>query len=75
MLSRYRPAGAYSLLSRHYMGVSGQRHAPAALYPLARTPGTHWIGGWVDLRPGGLDTEAKKIPLSLPGIETRLSSL
>jgi hypothetical protein len=27
------------------MGVSGQRHAPAALYPGERTPGTHWIGG------------------------------
>jgi hypothetical protein len=26
------------------MGMSGQRHAPAALYPLERTPGTHWAG-------------------------------
>jgi len=40
------------------MGVSGQRHAPAALYPRERTPGTHWIGGWVGLR-AGLDTEAR----------------
>jgi hypothetical protein len=24
-----------------YMGASGQRHAPAALYPWERTPGTH----------------------------------
>jgi hypothetical protein len=29
------------------MGVSGQRHASAALSPGKRTPGTHWIGGWV----------------------------
>jgi hypothetical protein len=40
------------------MGVTGQRHAPAALYPRERTPGTHWIGDWVGLR-AGLDTEAK----------------
>jgi hypothetical protein len=32
---------------RHQMGVSGQRHAPAELYPGERTPGTHWTGGWV----------------------------
>jgi hypothetical protein len=41
------------------MAVSGQRHAPAALYPWERTQGTHWIGGWVGLR-AGLDTEAKR---------------
>jgi hypothetical protein len=34
------------------MGVSGQRHAPAALYPGERTPGTHWIGHWVGPRAG-----------------------
>jgi hypothetical protein len=30
------------------MGVSGQRHAPAALYPRGKDPGTHWIeeAGW-----------------------------
>ena len=27
------------------MGVSGQQHAPAALYPLKR-PVTHFTGGW-----------------------------
>jgi hypothetical protein len=37
------------------MGVSGQRHAPAALNPRGRTPGTHCTGGWVDPR-AGLDT-------------------
>jgi hypothetical protein len=41
------------------MGVSGQRHAPAALLPPGeRTPGTHCTGGWVGLR-AGLDTEAR----------------
>jgi hypothetical protein len=40
------------------MGVSGQRHAPVALYPGERTPGTHCIGGWVG-PIAGLDTEAR----------------
>jgi hypothetical protein len=41
------------------MGVSGQRHAPAALYPREKNPpGTHWIGGWVGLR-AGLDAGAR----------------
>jgi hypothetical protein len=41
---------------RHYMAVSGQRHAPAALCPGERTPGTHCTGGSVGPR-AGLDTE------------------
>jgi hypothetical protein len=40
------------------MGVSGQRHASAALCPGERTPGTHCTGGLVDPR-AGLDTEAR----------------
>jgi hypothetical protein len=28
------------------MGVTGQRHAPAALTP-RKIPNTHYIGGWV----------------------------
>jgi hypothetical protein len=53
------------------MGVSGQRHAPAALCPEERTPGTHCTGGWVGPR-AGLDTEVRgKILLPLPGIELR----
>jgi hypothetical protein len=38
------------------MWVSGQRHAPAALYRRGKTPGTHCTGGWVGPR-AGLDTE------------------
>jgi hypothetical protein len=38
------------------MGVSAQRHTPAALYPV-KYPGTHRTGGSVGLR-AGLDTEA-----------------
>jgi hypothetical protein len=53
------------------MGLSGQRHAPAALYPRGKTHGTHCTGGWVGPR-AGLDTEDRgKIPSPLPGIEHR----
>jgi hypothetical protein len=53
------------------MGASGQRHAPAALCPRERTPGTHCTGGWVGLR-AGLDTEVRgKILCPLPGIKPR----
>jgi hypothetical protein len=43
------------------MGVSGQRHAPAALYPRGKDPppGTHWTGGWEGPR-AGLDTEDRR---------------
>jgi hypothetical protein len=65
-LSRYRHVGSkgerkyssYSLLTRHYMGVSDQRHTPAALSPRERILGTHWLGDWVDLR-ACLDTETR----------------
>jgi hypothetical protein len=44
------------------MEVSGQLHAPAALPPKERAPGTHWIGGWVGPR-AVLDAVVKrKIP-------------
>jgi hypothetical protein len=29
----------------HWMGVSGQRHAPTAIYPCRKDPGTYWTGG------------------------------
>jgi hypothetical protein len=47
---------------QHEMGVSGQRHAPAALCPGERTPGTHCTGGWVGLR-ASLGTEVRGIIL------------
>jgi hypothetical protein len=40
------------------MGVSGQRHASAALWPAERTHGTHCTRGWVGLR-AGLDTDVR----------------
>jgi hypothetical protein len=50
-----RMYSSYSFLTLTLDGVSGQCHAPAALYPQKTTAGTHWIGGWVSLR-AGLDT-------------------
>jgi hypothetical protein len=41
------------------MGVSGQRYAPAGLYPRGKDPGTHWIGVWVDPR-ASLDARVRR---------------
>ena len=41
----------YSSMTAASEGVSGQQHAPAALYPRGR-PGTHCTGGWVGPRAG-----------------------
>jgi hypothetical protein len=38
--------------------------------PGERAPGTHWIGGWVDLRVGQDDLEKLKF-LTPPGLELR----
>ena len=50
-------------------GVSGQQHAPAALYPQER-PDTHFTGDWVGPR-AGLDGRKFLSPLEL---DTRPSS-
>jgi hypothetical protein len=42
------------------MEVSGQLYSPADL-PLKRSPGTHWIGGWVGPRTGLDDHGEEKI--------------
>ena len=47
-------------------GVSGQQHAPAALYPRER-PGTHWTGGWVGPMAG---LDGRKIS-SPPGFDVK----
>jgi hypothetical protein len=65
-LSHYTPqrrlgegrCSSYSFWTSALDGVSGQRHAPAALCPGERTPGTHCTEGWVFPR-AGLDTEAR----------------
>jgi hypothetical protein len=54
-----RMYSSYSFTTSALDGVSGQRHAPAALYPEERTTGTHWTGGWVGPR-AGLETRGLK---------------
>jgi hypothetical protein len=49
---------SYSFTTLALDGVSGQRHAPAALHPQGKDPHTHCTGGWVGPR-SGLDTEEK----------------
>jgi hypothetical protein len=47
------------------MGVSGQCHSSATLYPRGeRTLDTHWTGDWVDPR-ASLDTEVRRKTLYL----------
>jgi hypothetical protein len=41
------------------MGVGGQHHAPSALYPRGKSPGTHCTGGWVGPR-AGLNSKARR---------------
>ena len=43
--------------------VSGQQHAPAALYPQERS-GTHFTGGWVGPRTG-LDGRKNLVPTGI----------
>jgi hypothetical protein len=55
------------------MGVSGQHHVPAALYPRGKDLRYPWTGGWVGRR-AGLDAGARRKILCLSGIEPRSSS-
>jgi hypothetical protein len=41
---------------------------PGPLYPLGKSSGTYWVGGWVDLEVS-LDALEKREMLLLPGIE------
>jgi hypothetical protein len=56
--TRGEQVSSYSFFTQPLDGVSGQRHALAALYPRERTPGTDWIEGLVGLTDG-LDTDAR----------------
>jgi hypothetical protein len=46
------------------MGVIGQQHDPAALYPRGKDPQYHWTGGWVGPRVG-LDAKTRREILCL----------
>jgi hypothetical protein len=62
----YRPTFSWP---PHWLGVSGQFHAPGSFNPGERAPGTHWIDGWMDRR-AGLDDMKWKF-LTLQGLELR----
>jgi hypothetical protein len=61
---------SYSFLILALDGVSGQRHAPAALYRQERIPDTRCIEVWVSLR-ACLDTEARGRILCLCQVSNR----
>jgi hypothetical protein len=46
---------------QHKIELHGQLHAPAALPPEERVPGTYCLGGWVDPRVGLNAVEKRKI--------------
>jgi hypothetical protein len=52
------------------MEVTGQLHGLGCFTREERAPGNHWVGGWVELRPGLDDVEKRKF-LTLPGLELR----
>jgi hypothetical protein len=57
-------------LTSALVGGEWSASRPGRFTPEERAPGTHWIGGWVDLRAGQDDLEKIKF-LTLPGLELR----
>jgi hypothetical protein len=54
--------------------MSGLLNAPAALPP-GKTPGIHWIGGWVGPRAGLDDMERRKpLPVAKPTALSRVQT-
>jgi hypothetical protein len=57
-------------LTSALVGAQWSASRPGRFTTGERTPGTHWIGGWVDSRAGLDDMEKRKL-LTLPGLEIR----
>jgi hypothetical protein len=55
-------------LTSTLVGGEWSASRPGRFTPGERTPGTHWIGGWVDLRADLDDVENRKF-LTVPGLE------
>jgi hypothetical protein len=58
-------------LTSALIGGEWSNSRPGRFTPGERTSGTHWIGGWVDLRAGLDDLEKRKF-LTRQGLELRL---
>jgi hypothetical protein len=58
-------------LTSALVGGEWSTSRPGRFTPGERAPGTHWTGGWVDLRAGLDDLEKRKF-LTPPGLELRL---
>jgi hypothetical protein len=50
--------------------MRGVSFTPLPLYTRGKSPGTDWIGGWVDPRAGLDDLEKRKF-FTIPGLELR----
>jgi hypothetical protein len=57
-------------LTSALVGDEWSTSRPGRFTPGESAPGTHWIGGWVDLRAGLDDLEKRKF-LTLPRLELR----
>jgi hypothetical protein len=57
-------------LTSALVGGEWSTSRPGRFTPGERAPGTHWIGGWVDLRAVLDDLEKRKF-LTLSGLELR----
>jgi hypothetical protein len=60
----------YIFLTSALVGGEWSTSRPGRFTSGKRAPGTHWIGGWVDLRAALDDLEKRKF-LTLPGLELR----
>jgi hypothetical protein len=61
-------------LTSALVGGEWSTSRPGRFTPGEKAPGSHWIGGSVDLRAGLDDLEKRKF-LALPGLELRLGRL
>jgi hypothetical protein len=57
-------------LTSTLVGGEWSASRPGLFTPEERTPGTHWIGGWVDPRIGLDDMEEREF-LTLQGLDLR----
>jgi hypothetical protein len=58
------------VLTSGLVGGEWSASRPCRFIPVERSPGTHWIGGWVDPRASLDDLEDRKF-LTLPRLKLR----